>query len=202
MKLFYSRGACSLSPHIVLRELGLPFSIEVVDLKTRRTASGEDYSTINPKGYVPALRLEDGQVLTEGPAIVQYLADRAPEKRLLPPAGSIERARAQEWLNFIGTEIHKQFSPLFNPALKDEYRAMLKEKITGRLGYVEQQLGDKPYLLGDDFTVADAYLFTVVRWSPSRGIDLQAWPKLSAYLERVRVRPAVRAALEAENVTP
>lgn len=205
MKLYFSRGTCSLSPLIALQESGLPFATEAVDLKSKRTASGADYMAINPKGYVPALAIEQGDgdgsgnVLTEGPAIVQFIADRAPDKNLAPKAGTYARSQLQEWLNFIGTEIHKQFSPFFNPKTPDDYKAGLREKIGSRLSYIEKELRDKPYLLGENLSVADAYLFAVLQWAPGQGIDLKSWPKVTALLERMKARPGVKAAIEAEK---
>jgi glutathione S-transferase len=200
MKLFLKPGACSLSPHIVLEELGLPYETEVVDLKTRQTSSGLDYLALNPKGYVPALQLDGGQLLTEGPAIVQYLADLAPEKKLAPANGSLARYELQSWLTFIGTELHKNFSPFFNPAATPEWKAAARANLERRLAHVQQQLTGRDYLLGADFSVADAYLFTVLGWARFIGLDLGAWPALPPYLERVAARPAVQAALKAEGL--
>jgi glutathione S-transferase len=200
MKLYYSPGACSLSPHIALREAGLTFEPVLASTKTHKLQDGTDYYTINPKGYVPLLELDNGERLTEGPAIVQYIADQVPAKNLAPANGTMARYRLQEWLTFIGTEIHKSFSPLFNPATTEEARAAAKTKILARLGYVEQQLGDKPYLLGDQFSVADGYLFTVTNWSRPTGIDLSAFPKLTAFMARVGARPAVQEAMKAEGL--
>lgn len=200
MKLYYCPGACSLSPHIVLSELGLPHELEKVDLGTHTTAGGTDFYAINPKGYVPALELDDGQLLTEGPAIVQYLADCKPEAELLPPAGTLERARVQEWLTFIGTELHKSFSPLFDPQAAAAWKAAAEANIRRRFGFVEQSLGGRDYLTGARFCVADAYLFTVVSWSFSVGIDLTPWPALAAFHKRVAARPAVRAAMQSEGL--
>ncbi|MCL6556350.1 MAG: glutathione transferase GstA [Burkholderiales bacterium] len=202
MKLYYSPGACSLSPHIVLREGGFDFSLERVDLKSSVTETGADYKAINPNGYVPALQLDDGQVLTEGPAIVQYLADRVPEKRLAPPTGTMERYRLMEWLNFISTELHKGFGALFNPKLPDEAKSIIKSQLVSRIEHANRRLTGKPYAMGDTFTVADAYLFTVLGWGKYVGIDLSPWPALTAYLGRVGARPAVQAALAAEGLIP
>ena len=198
MKLFLKPGACSLSPHIVLRELGLPFETERVDTKAQKTASGKDFRTLNAKGYVPTLQLDDGQVLTEGAVIVQYLADREPAAQLAPAPGTMERYRLQEWLNYIASELHKSYSPLFRAA--EEQRPPLRDALAAKLAYVASQLGERRFLLGDRFTVADAYLFTVLRWNPNVGIDLARWPALKAYMERVQARPAVQAALEAEGL--
>ena len=200
MKLYYKAGACSLSPHIVLREAGLDFELERVDLASKKTGSGGDYFGVNPKGYVPALALDDGQLLTEGPAIVQYLADLVPEKRLAPPAGTMERVRLQEWLNFIATELHKGFSPLYNPRAPEEWKGVARELLAKRIALVAERLTGQDYLMGDDFTVADAYLFTVLNWAGFAKVDLSPWPVLGAYQARVAARPAVRAALQAEGL--
>jgi glutathione S-transferase len=200
MKLYYSPGACSLSPHIVLREGGFDFQLERVDLKTGQTETGRDYKTVNPLGYVPALALDDGEVLTEGPAIVQYLADRVPEKRLAPPAGRLARYRLMEWLNFISTELHKGFGLLFNPAFPEEAKAIVRAQLERRISEAERRLASKPYVMGEDFSVADAYLFTVLGWGKYVGLDLAPWPELGAYLGRVAARPAVAAALKAEGL--
>ena len=199
MKLYFAPFACSLSPHIVLREAGFDFDLEKVDLRKKVTASGEDYTTVNPKGYVPALRLDSGEVITEGPAIVQYLADQVPDRGLAPANGTLARTRLQEWLTFIGTEIHKTFSPLFQSTTSDEQREAIKERLGHRFTYVQAQLEGKDYLLGDHFSVADAYLFTVLSWSGFVKIDLGQWPGLAAYVARVGARPAVAEAVAAEN---
>lgn len=200
MKLYLSPGACSLSPHIVLREADLPFTAVKVNTKTKQIEGGGDFRAINAKGYVPALQLDDGQVLTEGPAIVQYLADKAPASRLAPPNGTIERYRLQEWLNFITSEIHKQFSPLFDPTASDELKQRQRDKLAGRFDWLNEQLAGKDYLMGQQFTVADAYLFTTLNWSQWTGIDLARWPVLSDYLKRVAARPKVQEALRAEGL--
>lgn len=200
MKLYYSPGACSLSPHIVLREAGFDFSIERVNLRNRQTESGQDFAAINPKGYVPALVLDNGELLTEGPAIVQYLADQAPEKGLLPPVGSLERARVQEWLTFIGTELHKSFSPLFNPAATPEMIDAARAMLNRRLPVAAAAVASHPYLVGEQFTVADAYLFVVLGWAPMVKVDLSAWPSLAEFSARIAARPSVQAALEAEGL--
>jgi len=197
MKLYYSPGACSLSPHIVLREAGLAFDAEAVDLGAKKTESGADYKAINPKGAVPALQLDNGQVLTEGSAIVQYIADQKPATKLAPAAGTLERYRLQEWLNYIASEIHKGFSPLFNPKATDEWKQVVKDNLAAKFDYLSKQLQGKDYLMGA-FSVADAYLFTILGWSKHLNIDLAKWPVLSQYVERVGARPAVKAALEAE----
>jgi glutathione S-transferase len=200
MKLFYSPGACSLSPHIVLCELGMAHELEKVDLRSHTTASGADYYAINPKGYVPALRLDNGQTLTEGPAIVQYLADQRPEAGLLPAAGSLERARVQEWLSFIGTELHKNFSPLFNPTTSADAKSAALAGIAKRLSYVEQALSGQSFLCGERFSVADAYLFVVLGWCQHLSIDLNPHPAIQAFQQRVGARPAVQQALQAEGL--
>jgi glutathione S-transferase len=200
MKLYFSTGACSLSPHIVLREAGIPFELERVNLASKKTASGGDYLEVNPKGYVPALRFDNGDVLTEGPAIVQYLADSVPEKQLAPAAGSMERYRLVEWLNFISTELHKTFSPLFNPKAPEETKQAARDIIAARLDIVEKQLQDKDYLNGNHFSVADAYLFTVLTWARPMKFDLGRWPAVQAYMQRVAERPSVREAMEAEGL--
>ena len=200
MKLYYSPGACSLSPHIVLAESGLAFDLDKVDFHTMKTERGADFSKINPKGYVPVIELDNGQVLTEGSAIVQYLADQVPQKKLAPPAGTMERYRLQEWLNFIATELHKGYSPLFNSKLPDDMRAKSVDRLGARIGIAAKQLEKSSYLMGDAFTVADAYLFTILRWSPRVELDLSPWPVLSGYQKRVAERPAVHAALAAEQL--
>lgn len=200
MKLYFSPGACSLSPHIVLVESGLPFELERVDLGAKKTERGADYWRINPKGYVPAVELDDGQVLTEGPAIVQYIADLVPHKRLAPPAGTMERYRLQEGLNFITSELHKGFSPLFNPKLPEDWKAVVKDLLGRRIGVIAGQLAGKAYLMGEGFTVADAYLFTILRWSRGAHMDLAQWPGLPDYMNRVAARPAVQACIKAEKL--
>ena len=200
MKLYYTPGACSLSPHIALREAGLDFEAVQVDLGTKLTKAGADYRAINPKGAVPALEIEGGQVLTEGAAIVQYIADKKPSAKLAPIAGTTERYRLQEWLNYIASEIHKGFSPLFNPKAPDEWKAMVKDMLGGKFDYLSKQLDGKSYLMGDGFTVADGYLFTILSWAKHMNIDLGKWPVLKAYVERVAARPAVSAALKAEGL--
>ena len=199
MKLYFSPGACSLSPHIVLRELGLPFETVQVDLKTKRTSDGSDFWKINPKGYVPTLQLDDGSILTEGPAIVQYLADLRPASGLVPANGSFARYRLQEWLNFISTELHKQFSPLFNPATPEPVKQAQQERLAERFREIVAAMGGAPWLMGDAFTVADAYLYTVLTWAAYVGVDLAPFPALQAYMQRVEARPAVQAALTAER---
>lgn len=200
MKLYLKPGACSLSPHIVLEEIGAPYETEVVDLKGKTTASGQNYLTINPKGYVPALQLDNGTLLTEGPAIVQYLADSTPGKKLAPVNGTMERYQLQSWLTFIGTELHKNFSPFFNPAASAEWKDVCRANLERRFAYVNDELEGKDYLLGQDFSVADAYLFTVAGWAKYIQLDLSRWVNLQKYQERVAARPAVQAALKAEGL--
>lgn len=202
MKLYYSPGACSLSPHIVLRELGTPFDLVKVDLQTKKTEDGTDFRKVNPNGYVPALALDDGSVLTEGPAIVQYLADLTPEKNLIPACGTTERYRLIQWLNYISTELHKGgFSPLFNPKTPEDWKVAVKDLLSVRLDHVEKHLATQPYLMGKDFMVADAYLFTVLSWGKWVGVDIRNWATLSAYVNRLVLRPAIQAALNAEGLS-
>ena len=200
MKLYYAPGACSLASHIALHETGLPFEIDKLNVPTKTTASGEDFMQINPKGYVPAIRLDDGGILTEGAAILQYIADRKPASGLAPEAGTMARYRLQEWLTFIGTEIHKSFSPLFSKTVSDEVKNHAHKLLAKRLGYVEAQLADKPYLMGDSFTVADAYLFVVASWSNHVGFDLGQFPRIREYMARIAARPATQAAMKAEGL--
>ena len=199
MKLYYSPGACSLSPHIVLAETSLPYDLERVDLKTKRTESGRDFTTISDKGYVPVLQLDDGAFLSEGPAIVQYIADRAPDSGLAPPAGTLPRYRLQEWLSFIGTELHKTFSPLWH-SQNEEIRQTARAALERRFDWLAPQLAERPFLMGDRFTVADAYLFTVANWGKFVGVDIAPMKSLSTYMGRVAARPAVQAALKAEGL--
>lgn len=200
MKLFLKPGACSLASHIVLEELGRPYETEAVDLAKKVTASGADFWAINPKGYVPALLLDDGDLLTEGPAILQYLADQVPELNLAPANGSKARYQLQSWLAFVGTEVHKNFSPFFNPAATPEMKELARANLQRRLGYVNDQLADRDFLMGDTFSVADAYLFTVVGWAKFVQLDLSAWPHLIAFQGRVAARPATQRALKAEGL--
>ncbi|MCC7059748.1 MAG: glutathione transferase GstA [Burkholderiaceae bacterium] len=200
MKLYYSPGACSLSPHIVLLEAGLPFEAVLASTKSHKLADGTDYYSINPKGYVPLLEFDDGDRLTEGPAIVQWVADQVPEKRLAPPAGTMARYRLMEWLNFVGAEIHKQFSPLFNPAYPEEAKAINRARLSARYAWVDGKLAGHDYLMGDDFTVADAYLFAVTRWTVPMKLDISSQVHLGAYMARVAQRPAVRQALADEGL--
>jgi glutathione S-transferase len=202
MKIYYSPGACSLSPHIVARELGLSFDLKKVNTKDKTIEGGGDYWKVNPRGYVPALELDNGQILTEGPAIVQYLADQKPDSGLAPKNGSVERYRLQEWLNFLTSEIHKQFSPLFRPNTPEDYKPIAKENLTKRFAWLDQQLAGKEYLMGRQFTVADAYLFTVLNWTIPMKIDLKQWPNVAAYVDRVRKRPKVKEAMQEEGLIP
>lgn len=200
MKLYFSPAACSLSPHIVLREGGFDFTTEKVDLNAHRTASGASLTSITAKDYVPVLELDNGERLTEGPAIVQYIADLKPDAGLIPKAGTFERYRVQEWLNFITSELHKTFSPLFRETTSKDWRDASVQKITDRLQLVDNALAGKQYLVGDRFSVADAYLFTVINWAPMVGIDLKRWPALAAFHARIASRPKVQEAFKAEGV--
>jgi glutathione S-transferase len=198
MKLFYSPGACSLSPHIVLRETGLPHELVRVDLRAKKTADGGDYWAINPAGSVPTLQLDSGETLTEGPAIVQYLGDLAPQSGIVPAAGTMARYRLIEALNFISTELHKSYSPLFRPNTPDDYKPVARETLVARYGVVEKMLAGKSYLLGETFTAADAYLFVVTRWSFPLKLDLSQYSNLAAFMARVGARPKVKEAIAAE----
>ena len=200
MKLYYSPGACSLSPHIVAHELGTALSIEKVDTKTKRTESGSDFWQINPKGYVPALELDNGEVLTEGPAIVQYLADQKGNTQLAPANGTLARARLQEMLNYITSEIHKTYSPLFKDDTPEATREERKAYLQRRYEYIERILAKQQWLLGEHFTVADAYLFTVTRWAAAVKLDLSGYPALLAFQERIAKRPGVQAAMLSEGL--
>jgi len=200
MKLYYSPGACSLSPHIVLREAGLAFEPVMAPTKTHQLPDGTDYYTINPLGYVPLLELDDGTRLREGPAIVQYIADQAPTKNLAPANGTLPRYRLQEWLTFIGTEVHKSFSPLFNAAMPEEGKKIYRDRLANRFQFIDKDLAGKQYLMGDTFTVADAYLYTVTRWTKPMAIDISAFKNLGAWFERVNARPAVQEALAVEKL--
>ncbi len=200
MKLYYSPGACSLSPHIVLQEAGLAFELVLASTKTHKLQDGTDYYTINPKGYVPLLELDNGERLSEGPAIVQYIADQAPAKNLAPAAGTMARYRLQEWLNFTTSEIHKTYSPLFNPATPEEFKNVVRAKMQDRYRYVDAELEGKSYLMGSDFSVADAYLFTVTNWARHVGLDLAAFKNVAAFTARVAARPSVQEAMKAEGL--
>jgi glutathione S-transferase len=200
MKLYYSPGACSLSPHITLHESGLPFEHVLAPTKTHQLKDGTDYYSINPLGYVPLLELDDGTRLTEGPAIVQYIADQVPAKNLAPANGTLERYKLQSWLNFVSTELHKGFSPLFNPATPADYKPMVIDKLMSRLKWVDGQLAGKQYLMGDVFSVADPYLFTVTNWAPRVGVDISSFANIAAFRERMAARPAVQAAMKHEGL--
>jgi glutathione S-transferase len=200
MKLYYAPGACSLSPHIVLREAGIPCELEQVDNREKKTKSGGNFWEVNPKGQVPVLELDEGGRLTEGPVIVQYLADKKPASGLAPACGTPERYRVQEWLNFTTSELHKTYGPIFRPTTPDEYKKLSKENLGKRFDWLDQQLAGRQYLMGDKFTIADAYLFTVLRWSPRIEVDLAKWPNVKAYVDRVGARPKVREALQAEGL--
>jgi glutathione S-transferase len=200
MKLYYSPGACSLAPHIVSLEAGIALKLEKVDTKTKKTASGADFWAINPKGYVPALELDNGEVLTEGPAIVQYLADQKPESALAPAAGTIGRYRLAEALGYINSEIHKTYSPLFSPGISDALREDRLAYLKKRYAYLEAELGKHQYLVGDKFTVADAYLFTITNWAEKVKLDLSEFRNVLAFQKRIGGRPAVQAALKAEGL--
>lgn len=200
MKLYFSPGVCSLSPRIVLEEAGLPFEAEKVDLRKKTTASGADFTAINAKGYVPALVLDNGVLLTEGPAIVQYLADQVPDKQLAPANGTLARYQLQSWLTFIGTELHKNFTPFFKPDATPEMKAAAQANLTRHLGYVNTELAGREYLLPEGYSVADIYLFVVLGWSRLIKLDLTPWPQLQAFQARVGARPAVQRALKAEGL--
>jgi len=201
MKYFGSPGSCSLSPHIALREAELPFEYVKVNLRTKETEEGADYRAVNPKGYVPAVILEDGETLTENPVILQWIADQKPEKQLAPLAGTMERYRFQEWLNFICSELHKScFGPMFNPKASDEWKEVLRGNMAARFGVLEKHLQGRTYLLGDRFSLADSYLFTILRWTKGMQIDLSPWPAVKSHFERIWDRPHVQAAMQAEGL--
>ena len=200
MRLFYSPGACSLSPHIALREAGLPFTLHKVDLGAKKVDGDGDFTKVNGKGYVPALELDSGEVLTEGPAIVQYVADQKPAAGIAPPAGSMERYKLQEWLNFITSELHKAMGSMFNPAQTPEWREAVKATLAKRLDWLSKQLEGKTYVMGDKFSVADGYLFTVLSWAKHVNFDLGKWPSLQQYMARIAARPKVVEALKAEGL--
>jgi glutathione S-transferase len=201
MKLYYAPGACSLSPHIVAREAGIALDLKKVNLKDKTIEGGGDFRQVNGKGYVPALQLDNGEVLTEGPVIVQYLADQKPESNLAPKAGSFDRYKLQEWLNFTTAELHKGFSPLFKPNTPEEYKKIVvNENLPARFDWLDKQLQGKDYLMGKTFTVADAYLFTILNWSNGLKLDLGKWSNIRSYLARVAARPKVREAMKAEGL--
>lgn len=198
MKLYFNPSVCSLAPHIVLREAGYEFELVKVDIRAHTVADGSDYYTINPKGYVPVLQLDNGELLTEGAVISEFLAEQKPESNLVPPAGTMARTRLREWMAFISTEVHKGFSPLFNPKMTDELKELTRTKLGQRFDWIVSQLGDKTYLTGDTFTIADAYLFTVLGWGKWTGVELSRWPSLVSYVDRIAQRPKVAEAMAAE----
>ena len=200
MKLYYSPGACSLSPHIALHEAGLPHELVKVDLKAKKLENGDDYLKVNPKGQVPALGLDNGELVTEGPVIVQMIADKASAKNLAPARDSAERYKLQEWLNFITTELHKNFSPLFQPAIPDDVKNFFKDRIKGKFKYADSKLAGQDYLMGKQFTVADGYLFVMLKWAERTGMDLSEFKNLMAFKDRVAARPNVQAALKMEGL--
>ncbi|MBI3701740.1 MAG: glutathione transferase GstA [Afipia sp.] len=200
MKLYYSPGACSMSPHIALQEAGLPYDLVKVDLKAKKLEDGSDYLKVNPKGQVPAVVTESGQLLTEGAVIVQMIADKAPGKNLAPASGTDDRYRLQEWLNFIGSELHKSFGPLFQPVLSDDTKQFFKDRLMGKFKYIDGSLAGRDYLMGNHFTVPDAYLFTMLAWADRMKIDLSGFKNLMAYKARVAARPKVQEALKAEGL--
>ena len=200
MKLYYAPAACSQAPHIVAREAGLPIELALVRFPDKVTDEGEKLTDVNPKGAVPTLRLDEGEVLTENAVILQYLADQAPGSELALPAGGIERYRLLEWLNFIATELHKGFGPLWNPATPDSFKEATREALGKKFDYLQEKIGEGPYILGARFSIVDAYAFAVLNWSGLHGIDIARWPGLAAYLDRVAQRPAVRETLRAEGL--
>ena len=200
MKLYYSPGACSLSPHIALLEAGLPYELVKVDVRAKKLENGDDYLKVNPKGQVPALALDSGELVTEGPVIVQMIADKAVNKNLAPARDSAERYKLMEWLNFITTELHKNFGPMFSPILADDAKAFFKDRVMGKFKYVESQLAGRDYVMGKQFTVADGYLFTMLAWADRLKFDLSAMPNLLAYKARVGARPKVQEALTKEGL--
>lgn len=200
MKLYFSPGACSLAPHIALREAALDFELVKTNTREKTTSDGSDWAKVNPKGYVPALALDNGDVLTEGPAILQYIADRKPESGLIPAPGTTDRYRVQEWLNFVATEMHKGFGPLLRPGVPEDFKATSRQRLEGRFSYAADQLIGRDYLVGSRFTIADAYLYVVVGWTKAGGLDRERWPVLNAYHARIGERAAVKAAREAEGL--
>ncbi len=200
MKLYYTPGACSQAPHIVLREAQLTFDLVKTDIRTKQTEDGRNYREINPKGAVPALELDDGAVLTENAAILQYAGELAPRSGLLPPLGDFDRYRVLEWLNYTATEVHKGFGPLWNPSSSDESKEAARTLLGGKFDFLQQQIGNGPYLLGERFTLPDAYLFVVLNWTSMHQIDLSRWPGLIAFVKRVAERPSVQATLRAEGL--
>lgn len=200
MKLYFAPGACSLSPHIVLIEAELPFEKIKIDNKTKTMNGAGDYRTVNPLGYVPLLELDDGTKITEGPAIVQYIADKVPEKKLAPANGTLERTKLQSWLNFVTSELHKGFSPLFNAAMPEEAKKIFRDRLATRFAYLDKHLAGNEYLMGKDFSVADAYLFVVSNWAQRVDVDLSSYANVLSYRKRIAARPAVQAAMKAEGL--
>lgn len=200
MKLYYSPGVCSLSPHIILRETNTPFELIKTDIRAKTVEGGGDFRSVNPNGYVPALALDDGTLITEGPAITQYIADKAGATTLAPPNGTLERTKLQTWLNFVSTEIHKGFSPLFNPQMPEEAKTIFRQKLQDRFSFLDKHLATNTYLMGENFTLPDAYLFVTLRWGKAMGLDPAGYPNLGAYFKRVEARPAVQAAMKAEGL--
>lgn len=200
MKLYYSPGACSLSPHIALHEAGLPFEHVLANTKTHKLADGTDYYSINPKGYVPLLEFDNGTRLTEGPAILQWIADQVPDRHLAPPSGTMERYRLMEWLNFISTEVHKQFGVIFNPAMPEEAKTVVRTRLNGRFGYIDRELASKDFVMGSKFTVADCYLYVMAFWTRPLNIDISEFKNFTAYAARVEARPSVQAAMKHEGL--
>lgn len=200
MKLYYAPGVCSLSPHIVLRETNTPFELVKTDIRAKTVDGGGDFRSINPNGYVPALALDDGTLITEGPAIVQYIADNAGATELAPANGTIERTKMQSWLNFVSSEIHKSFGPLFNAEMPAEAKTIFQQKLRDRFAFLDKHFAANDYLMGKSFTLPDAYLFTVLRWGKPMGVDPDSYANLKAYAARVEARPAVQAALKAEGL--
>ena len=201
MKLYFAPGVCSLSPHIVLKESGLPFEAIKTDIRAKTTEGGGDYKKTNPLGYVPALGLDDGTILTEGPAIVQYIADKAPDKKLAPANGTLDRYKLQSWLNFVSSEMHKGFSPLFNPAMPEEAKQIARDRLATRFAHIDAHFAKHNYLMGNDFSVVDAYCFTVLRWTVPTKNDLAPYPNVQAFMKRMEARPAVQAAMKAEGLS-
>jgi glutathione S-transferase len=200
MKLYYSPGACSLSPHIALLEAGLPYDLVKVDLRAKKLENGDDFWKVNPKGQVPALALDNGELVTEGPVIVQMIADKAADKHLAPPRDSAERYKLQEWLTYINSEVHKNIGPMFSPVLSDDAKAFFKDRAMGKFKYLDGQLAGHDYLMGKQFTVADGYLFTMLSWAERMKFDMSALPTLLAYQARVAARPKVMEALVKEGL--
>jgi glutathione S-transferase len=200
MKLYYKTGACSLASRIVLEEVGATYQSEKVDLKTKKTDSGKDFKQINPKGSVPVLELDNKEVLTEGAVILQYIADQFPEKKLVPKNGTFERYRLQEWLNFIASDLHKGFSPLFNASFNEDVKKEFRKNLTSKFDFLAERINGKTFVMGGQFTVADAYLFTILSWSEHVGIDLTKWPKIMGYYETIHNRPAVQNALKNDGI--